>query len=166
MKCENCKQKDAVVFFEQTVNGETRAMHLCRECAAKIQNEGLFAEAFPFGGNLFGALFAPESVQFSGNAQKRCPGCSSTFADIRHAGKVCCPTCYAAFEKELAPTLRSVHGNASHSGRCPRGLRDSRQKKARLSELRTALSAAVAAEEYEKAAALRDEIKSLEKEEG
>ena len=163
MNCEKCNAREATVFFEQTVNGETKAMHLCHDCAAKIKQEGFFKGFSLFDDHLFGGLFgisAPERT-----AGKACPQCGATFADIRREGKVCCPACYAAFAAELEPTLRSLHGNVTHTGRAPAKRRAIQSKQTKLKDLREKLQAAVASEQYEEAARLRDEIRSLEKEE-
>ena len=163
MNCEKCNAREATVFFEQTVNGETKTMHLCHECAAKVKQEGFFKGFDLFGDQFFGGLFgisAPERT-----AGRTCPQCGASFADIRREGKVCCPACYAAFAAELEPTLRSLHGNVTHTGRAPAKQRAVQSKQTKLKELRSALQAAIASEQYEEAARLRDEIRTLEKEE-
>ena len=164
MKCEKCNQKEATIFFEQTVNGESRSMHLCPECAASVKKEGFFDEGFPFGANLFGSLFGLGAPQRTGASPKKCEGCGASFADIRREGKAACPRCYTTFARELEPTLRSLHGNVTHVGRAPAQRKGAKEKARQLDGLRNALRTAVAAEEYEKAAELRDQIKTLEKE--
>ncbi|MBE6631001.1 MAG: hypothetical protein E7624_09185 [Ruminococcaceae bacterium] len=163
MKCEKCNEREATVLFKQTVNGETTTAHLCAECAAKMQSEAGFSAHFPFGGNLFGDLFGITSPAKS--TAKKCEGCGATFADIRRAGKVCCPACYKSFAAELEPTIHSLYGKAVHVGRAPAGHRALRDRQNKLSNLKNELREAIAAERFEDAAALRDEIKALEKEE-
>lgn len=165
MKCERCKEKEANVFLEQTINGESKSMHLCEACAAAVKKEGFFEGApFPFGTDLFGDLFGFTAPHRLPTAGKACPKCGATFAAIRREGKVSCPHCYEFFREELAPTVQSLHGRATHNGRAPAGLRFEREKKTKLDTLRRELRAAVEDEQYEKAAQLRDQIRSLEKE--
>ncbi len=166
MKCERCHQKDATVFFEQTVNGESKSMHLCHDCAAVVKKEGFF-EAAPFslGGNLFGDLFGFAAPARVASAKKTCPLCGADFATIRREGKVACPRCYETFAEELEPTVRSLHGKVTHTGRAPLGHRAARDKQNKLAALRDALKKAIDEEQYEEAARLRDEIRALEKEE-
>ena len=162
MNCEKCNAREATVFFEQTVNGETKTMHLCHECAAKVKQEGFFKGFDLFGDQFFGGLFgisAPERT-----AGRTCPQCGASFADIRREGKVCCPLCYHSFAAELEPTLRSLHGKAVHVGRGPQAYQQKKEKTDRKKQLREQLQEAIAAERYEDAAALRDELKALEKE--
>ena len=164
MKCEKCKENEATVYLQQSINGNTRSMHLCAKCAAQLQGGGLFGEdAFSFGGfggNLFSDLFgiAPHERV----ADKTCPACGASFAEIRREGKVCCPACYAAFADELEPTIRSIHGNVVHTGRAPAARRAKRNKEEKIAELKKQLTAAIDAEKYEEAAKLRDEIRKID----
>ena len=73
-----------------------------------------------------------------------------------------CPACYTAFSDELSEVIRAIHGRGEHRGRLSAGYRASRDRLSRLEELRGKLKQAVEAEEYELAAGLRDEIRSLE----
>ena len=164
MKCERCNEREASVLYKQTINGETTTAHLCHECAAKAQGEAGFSAHFPFGGDLFGNLFGI-SAPVKAPASKKCEGCGATFADIRRAGKVSCPKCYEAFAAELEPTIRSLYGNTVHVGRAPAERKAARDKQTKLQALKNELRAAIEAEKFEDAARLRDEIKTLEKEE-
>ena len=71
--------------------------------------------------------------------------------------------CYETFENELRPTLRSIHGTQTHTGRAPHGISGKNEKKRKLESLRTSLENAIAHEEFEEAARLRDEIRELER---
>ena len=95
---------------------------------------------------------------------KRCPGCGSTYADIAESGKVGCPQCYETFGDELSHLIGSVHGTTTHTGCVPSRHRAKKERADRLRALKKDLEAAISAEEYERAAKLRDEIRSLEKE--
>ena len=163
MKCDKCGEREASVSYKQSINGEMTSMNLCHECAHKMGVGSFFTAApFPFEGGLFGNLLG-----ISGEARgskKTCEGCGASFADIRREGKVCCPLCYHSFAAELEPTLRSLHGKAVHVGRGPQAYQQKKEKTDRKKQLREQLQEAIAAERYEDAAALRDELKALEKE--
>jgi protein arginine kinase activator len=62
----------------------------------------------------------------------------------------------------LLPLLQQIHGHVEHAGRTPAGRPLDGSQRHRLGELRTALDEAVRGEDYERAALLRDEIRSLE----
>ena len=169
MKCESCHNNEATFFYQETVNGKTRALHLCAECAAKLQNGGEGLPHFPFHApqndlldGLFG-FFAPPAEQQTKTA---CPDCGAVWADLLKTGKAVCPRCYQTFGEALQPTLRSLHGNVTHTGRAPADRRARRERKDKLTELRRALGEAITAENFEDAARIRDEIRALEKEEG
>lgn len=164
MKCEKCNQKEATVFFEQTLNGAHTSYHLCAACAEQMKKES-FGGGFGLGGDLFTDLFGFGTSARVASAAKSCPLCHTTFATIRREGKVACPKCYETFAEELAPTIRSLHGKATHTGRAPAARHTVRQKKNELESLRDQLRAAIESERYEEAAKLRDQLHALEKEE-
>ena len=168
MKCDNCKQNEATFFYEENVNGKVRSLHLCPDCAAKMKGEHPFTDslALPSFGQLqsglLGGLFGLSPMVKE--TKRTCPGCNATWNDLRRAGKAFCPQCYATFGDELAPTLRSLHGNVTHTGRAPADRREKREREDRLSALKQQLATAIAEEKFEDAAKLRDEIRTLEKE--
>jgi protein arginine kinase activator len=83
--------------------------------------------------------------------------------DFRTTGRLGCAHCYGTFERSLRELLRRVQGSAKHVGRRyepppPSVLEGT----ASVSELRERLRRAVENEEFELAAVLRDQIKSVE----
>ena len=66
------------------------------------------------------------------------------------------------FWKNFENTDRSIHGNVKHVGRAPLRMRKDREKKDKLTELRNQMKAAIEAENFELAASLRDEIRTME----
>ena len=84
-----------------------------------------------------------------------CPKCGTRESELTKTGKVGCAQCYKTFEDILRPYVRRIHGSAVHAGRKPSQNRE-------LDDLRSALQKAVAAQEFEKAAQLRDRIKEME----
>lgn len=176
MLCEKCKKRTATVFYNENINGKTRSYSLCGECAGKLREKGelqditslagSFADPFSaFHDNLFGGFFGiPAS--FASPTQKACPTCGTTYAEIAKTGKVGCPDCYNGFRGELTPLIQSVHGTTTHSGNAPARHRAKQQRDQQLKELKAQLQAAVAAEDYEKAVLLRDQIHSMENESG
>jgi len=85
-------------------------------------------------------------------AEMSCPDCGIKFMEFRAGGRLGCPQDYWAFSKGLMPLLQRYHGTTRHVGKRARrheGAMD------RL-RLRTRLREAIAREEYEEAARLRD----------
>ena len=174
MLCEKCKKRTATVFYNENINGKARSYSLCGECAAKLREKGdlqditsmMSAFADPFStmqSDLFGGFFGIPAVKAL-SAQKKCDFCDSTYSDIAKSGRVGCPECYVTFRDELSRTLRSIHGTTTHTGAVPSRHRAKQERSRRLDQMKSDLRAAIDAENYERAAALRDEIRKLQSE--
>lgn len=159
MLCQKCKTRAATVHITNNINGIKTELALCHECA---QNE--HAISFIPSQDLFSDFF---SERIFGNTllreEKKCPVCNSTKRDLASSGRAGCPKCYEIFEKELSQIIYGIHGNAVHCGAAPEKQHENREKELKLSEMKKELQDAVAAQDYEKAAQLRDSIRELEK---
>ena len=123
---------------------------------------------FPFHSlqnDLLNGLFGFSAPPAGKESKTACPDCGAVWADLVKTGKAVCPRCYQTFGEALQGTLRSLHGNVTHTGRAPAGRRAEKERKDKLSELRRALGEAIATENFEDAARIRDEIRALEREE-
>jgi len=162
MVCENCGSTDAVVHLTQIVNNEMSTHHLCEKCAAE---KGL--EAAPDVTNLplidVIAQMAQESSDELGSASEECSFCGLTFGVFRETGRLGCPHCYETFSDHLPRLLRRIHGSTKHVGKVylPPDPTASEMEK-RLDGLRRKLERAVQSEDFERAAEIRDQIRSLE----
>ena len=174
MLCEKCKKRTATVFYNENINGKTRAYSLCGECAAKLREKGdlqditsmMSSFADPFSAmhdELFGGFFGMPAVKAI-SAQKKCDFCGSTYAQIAKDGKAGCPSCYTTFRDEFSRTLHSIHGTTSHTGAVPSRHRAKQELSRKLDKLKGELAAAIDNENYERAATLRDEIRRLQNE--
>ncbi len=161
MKCQKCNQNNASVFYREIINGCERSIALCPACAER-ENASL---PDPFFFSLFGVDSARRQVG-SSQADKKCDLCGMTIAEITRTGRVGCARCYRIFEEELKAPLSELHGGRIHVGRglAPKSeaSQDSDGAKSELEKLRDELRQAIAAEEFERAAELRDAIKALE----
>jgi protein arginine kinase activator len=108
-----------------------------------------------------------------GDPTVQCPACGFQFPLFKQTGRLGCPQCYQSFAALLEPVIHSIHGNVvqveeTTSTPPPPDVKSSDDKKS-LSEnpelelLRDQLKVAVAAERFEEAARLRDEINKLKK---
>ena len=161
--CDNCGSSDAVVHLTQIVNNEMTTCDLCEKCAAA---KGLETTPEPVNFPLtdFLAQMGEEGpgVDVRG-ASEACPFCGLTFGDFRETGRLGCPQCYETFSGHLEGLLRRIHGGTQHVGKVylPPDPSASEMEK-RLETLRRRLNRAVDAEDFERAAELRDQIRSLE----
>ncbi len=162
MVCDNCGSTDAVVHLTQIVDNQMSTHRLCEKCAAE---KGLEAAPEPVNFPLtdFLAQMGSDSTPGSDEPQSGCPFCGLTFADFRDTGRLGCPQCYETFSTQLQRLLRRVHGGTQHVGKIylPPDPSASDLER-RLDGLRRKLNRAVEAEDFERAAELRDEIRSLE----
>ena len=125
---------------------------------------GSFADPFSeLQDNLFGGFFGIPKV-IGAPSEKKCPKCDSTYADIARDGRVGCPECYTVFANELSRMIRSVHGTTSHTGAVPARHRAIKEREEHLKHLREQMQDAIQKEDFERAAALRDEIRTMESE--
>lgn len=163
MLCEKCKKNQANTYYKTTVNGKTAEMCLCGECAEKLGIGSVWADnSFfdePFFGSLFDDSFFGKALGLaSPRSVKRCPDCGATLDYISQSGKVGCATCYDTFEKELQAAIMRAQGSVKHLG----SEKPENEKEKKAEVLREEMKKAIEAEDFEKAAKLRDEIKGLE----
>lgn len=192
MLCQKCHQRQATVFFSQTVGNQTTQAHLCEVCA-KEQTQ-TYGGAIPFGVNPFAALsdflnnfmsWGEGSIEEvnTGRAkpqtavpQLQCPHCGYQLSFFRQNGRLGCTKCYEAFKGALEPLISNIHGNVKHVGEGEKVEPVKNEKpddpkapagnqgpqRPEIAEMRKKIDEAVKAEKYEEAARLRDEIKKLE----
>jgi protein arginine kinase activator len=160
MKCQLCSNP-ATMHITRTINKQTLEMHLCEACA---REQNLLPDPpqelnIPAILNLvLGQMPAPARPA---TTDAVCPECGTPYAHFRAKGRLGCPHDYEVFRSLLEPLLEKVHDSGGrHAGKVPRRHR-SRMRSAHLTELEAKLKTAVAAEEYEEAARLRDSIRAL-----
>ena len=173
MQCERCNKKKATVFYRENLGGRVKALRLCGDCAAILEQAGELEDMSTaisgFLSPIFlwedGSLLLPFPSASAGTVRggvRKCRVCGATVGEIASSGKVGCAECYAVFGEELSEVVRSVHGSVGHTGRVSAGFRARRERLERLAALKEQLKEAVAAENYEAAVGLRDEIRALE----
>ncbi|NLF22198.1 MAG: hypothetical protein GX590_03470 [Lentisphaerae bacterium] len=158
MKCELCQNAESETAIKMTVDGESRDLFVCRNCASRQAR----ADAAPAGvlvEILFRTAFPPDdgAAPAPPTASHACPSCGMTHREFRKRSWLGCAGCYDHFAQALAPLLRDMHRGARHVGKVPRRALAA----ARREQLETELSQAVAHQQYEQAARLRDAIARL-----
>lgn len=165
MLCENCHQNEASVHLTQVVDGQVAKHHLCEACAAK---RGLDVHAQPLD---LGGMMANLKEQLShlkenleapaGPALAVCPACGMTRTEIQKKGRLGCARCYEVFAAEMLPVVVSLQHGDQHLGKVPRRASVRMKNSVEQARLRRELDQAIASENYELAARLRDQIKAL-----
>ena len=161
MLCQRCQKNNATVHFKQVINGVVSETRLCSECAEKEKISSFFPQDNLFSGFFSDSIFGGEYIK----EQKKCPLCGSTRRDLAENGRAGCAKCYEVFSQELTKIVYGIHGNAVHTGSAPGKHIEAIAKRKEIDELKKEQREAVANEDYEKAAAIRDKIKTLEKDE-
>ena len=170
MKCSNCGEREGVVSLTQIEQGDVRTVSLCAQCAkAKgIETSSSVSET-PLGGFLaaLGENLDPDAP-LTAALDLRCAECGATLRDFRETGRVGCAECYRSFDAPLRELLRRLHGSTHHTGMRYAGVEETApaalpaDPSASLRELREQLRQAVAAEQFELAAQLRDRLREQE----
>lgn len=159
MQCCVCKEKPATVHLTQIVGDKMQKLDLCEECAkAKGVND---STSFALADLMLGLGASQELESATAGVEVKCPRCGFSQADFKKSGRLGCPECYQTFAEGLSGLLKSMHKGIRHLGKAPESLRQSRDTSDRLKQLQKKLAKAVEDENYETAAALRDEIKLL-----
>lgn len=194
MKCDRCENQATIheVTIRAGEKVERHLCEACaRQLGVSVQQPADAATPLT---SLLTQFVTVQTSAESARAQamgqvQQCPACRLTFGSFKTDGKLGCPLCYRAFESQLSSILQRAHeGGTHHSGKFPRRLArisaapdhpasrsqaDSdaatdltalAEKARRLASLRKHLTDAVAAEQYERAAQIRDELKQLQSE--
>jgi protein arginine kinase activator len=157
MKCCVCNEREAKVHLTQITGDKMQRVDLCEECA---KQKGVNDPAgFSLADLLLGLGASQEIEQAAGGTELKCPKCGFTQADFKKSGRLGCADCYTTFAEGLASLLKSMHKGTKHLGKVPQALQQSRDQSEKLKGLRKKLDKAVAEEDFEQAARLRDEIK-------
>ncbi len=162
MLCERCGKKTATTHIKSSINGVSEQHHLCSECAHEYSAHNSLSL-----GNLIGSFFGDtlKSQSLTDN-RKRCEGCGMCFDDIAESGKVGCDKCYETFLDQLLPSLQRMHGRSRHAGKTPFTVSVKPSIEDKIAELKSKMQSAIAEQNFEQAAQLRDQIKEMEREVG
>lgn len=162
MTCQRCRD-EASVHLTETVDGQRRELHLCAACARKA---GVLLPqeppTLPLDAVVQGLIVAHVGELVGELAELSCPDCGLGFMEFRAAGRLGCPRDYTIFARGLLPLLSRAQGATRHIGKVPR--RRPADPTDRL-RLRTRLREAIAREDYESAARLRDLIRQKDRDE-
>lgn len=157
-KCDRC-DRPAEVHEIDVKKGVQ--VHLCRDHA--IEAGFQLPDAPPVTKVL--SDLASMQVQISTGSGQRtssCPKCGTTFGRFRKTGLLGCPECYETFARQLEPVIaRSQNGANAHVGRRPDRDAELADHQALRISILDEIERAVASEQYERAAKLRDRLQSL-----
>lgn len=158
MNCDHCNKEEATVFLTQIVEGKMQKMNFCEVCA---QKKGVNDPAgFALTELLLGLGLTQDMAPVT---ELTCSVCGWKHSQFKKTGRLGCSACYDLFIEELLPMLRNMHPNLVHIGKMPCRFAQEQKKQESTKLLQEELRKAIAAEEYEKAAQIRDEMIALQK---
>jgi protein arginine kinase activator len=162
MKCDLCN-KPAVVHEVTVRGGIKKEVHLCehhaREAGIVLPGQQPINQLL----TQFVISQSNKPAKPAKAANKACSGCGMTFGQFRQTGRVGCAECYQTFENELSGLIeRAQNGGTHHTGKTPKRAGTSIDRQLLIQRLVKELDHAVAAEQYESAAKLRDRLNSMD----
>lgn len=176
MTCNICGKKKATVHLTEIVDEQLSEMHLCEECArqksAAMENQ--FGLADLLAGLADQSKTTGSKISEAEKTALRCSRCGLPYEDFRKFGRLGCHECYASFKDHLSGLLRKIHGSNKYLGKLPIPMKGQEARETAtaaspvlegmevLGDLRHQLQLAIEAEDFERAAMIRDKIRSLE----
>ena len=164
MKCENCGKNEVNFVFHSNINGKVEEKHLCQECAGKLGYAKRLQESYAGMNSLFRRSFAP---MFSPMGLLS-GGYADPFEGL-FGGSLLSDGFFNDFF--TFPGLESGEANTATEEKTERqdtlGSAEERKQLCRereLNALRAEMQQAIASENFERAAQLRDQIRAKEKE--
>ena len=153
MKCENCGKNEVTFVYQSNVNGQVTEKHLCSECAEKLgYTQRLAAQSQRmmkglFGGGLFEDFFTPYPSLLGRMSRMLEDPFDDFFAEMPALG---------------APAEAGQEPQKSQDTLLEQEEQTEISKTRQLNALRMEMQKAVAGENFERAAELRDQIRALE----
>ncbi|MCF0120832.1 MAG: UvrB/UvrC motif-containing protein [Oscillospiraceae bacterium] len=149
MKCQNCGKNECSFHYTYSVNGRTSEVHLCSECADKLgYSDNVFFNT--------DSLFEDMVSGFFGRRRSLDP----------FAGFGLMPSVSAIMPRLTVQPVERRHAQSEPVREQPsanQSVDPEIAKRREINMLREQMKNAAAAEDYEKAAEIRDKLKELEK---
>ena len=158
--CEECKTNEASYTISVMVGGEITTRHLCGDCMAKMNMDIASGNIKSLLSTILSAITG-DTAPGSAENEVTCPRCGMTLSEFTRTGHLGCPKCYEAFREQLQPMLLQIHGRVQHAGRQPLSTAEEQRKRSATEQLQRQMEQAVALEDFETAAKLRDQIRAL-----
>lgn len=175
MLCEECGQKEAVCTVATVVGQQVTHRHLCQECMARVSMSIATGNI----GQLLGSIMAavgkvpgapapkpkePAQAPELPRENPACGKCGTTLHTFIKTGRLGCAVCYRAFRAHIMPVLEKLNGSLEHRGRSPLNTADAQRSRSLREMLQRQMEEAAAAEDFERAAQLRDALRTLAEE--
>lgn len=166
--CDECRRNIATVFLTKISGSEVSKAQLCEDCARRLEESTEAANLLACLPQLLSGLQSADSEVgeqlvddvLSGELVT-CESCGTSFNDFRKMGFLGCSNCYEAFGEALEKVIEEYQGAVEHVGKMPGKVSEEAKLRKRLLELERNLERQIAEEQYEAAAAARDQINEI-----
>ncbi len=173
MLCQVCQKRDAVMKITKLLDGAVSDYSVCRECAGNVSShhakitksqsqtvQNLLKELLAQG-EAAGAITV-EGVNFPN--MPACSHCGLDFLKYKQTFMLGCPHCYDEFGEFLLADIRKVHNATQHIGERLRTSVELVDMQGRLRQLKQELDESIREEDFERAVRVRDQIRTLQRE--
>jgi protein arginine kinase activator len=135
-------------------------LHLCEACA---QKRGISAQD----GKIEFSVASLLNGLFDQKAEARppvgpCPLCGTRVEELDKSGRLGCAECTSVFQDEIFSLMKKYSRGNQHRGKYPKEFLSGPALSSGRENLRELLKKALENEDYERAAELRDKLKSME----
>lgn len=150
-QCQGCAQPCST-YFTLVSGGKAESFGCCQGCPVITA---------PVDGGLLPSTTLGLKLHIPVPSHRgRCPACGFRWQDFERTHRIGCPTCYQTHTELVLAAIARLQPGMAHQGRRPQVTPAERQ--AKLASCRALLAEAVKEEDFESAAALRDQIAALE----
>lgn len=160
MLCQICHAVEATVYLIENVNNKQVCLHICESCAQKRHLGEIISKPAMAIHELLASILQLGAAPVAETTNVQCPRCGLEYTQFAQSGRFGCAACYQAFGERLLPLLRQFHQAEEHRGRG--SWRESKASCDEEQDIREQIRRAIAMEDYESAARLRDRLKSEE----
>ena len=175
MLCDNCRAREAKIYYTEIMDGLKKEQHLCEECAKKLTTFQMEAPVLSKQFTL-GTLLSTLLNAYEGKEEKQiddkilvCKNCGMKYQEFLQHGVFGCPQCYESFREPLGACIKNIQGASRHTGKIPKGFQTTTEQivhsMSEIDRLSIRLQQAIEKEEFEEAAKLRDTIRDLKEKE-
>jgi protein arginine kinase activator len=162
MICHICKDNAATIRLKEIINNMVTELHLCQACFENREKEGKSGFSASVDKALDSIVSPGKKQAKSRTSPQKCHNCGTTEEQFLGKGRMGCSDCYKIFAKSLLPLINKIHGSTNHRGKVPHEAARKLDVKNELTRLQEDLQRAILSENYERAAKLRDKIKTFE----
>ena len=163
--CQNCQKNPATLHLTEIQDNRMTELHLCQACAEEKGLDNMpKSPKFSIGELLANMVDGMSNTEEERVGPVQCPSCGMHYSSFSETRRLGCSGCYDAFGSKLKPLLRRIHGSTRHVGKLPAHDRAVVTPQRQVQRLHDELEKAIESEEFERAAEIRDRIKTLERE--